>query len=286
MRRPRALFCAASVVVVLAVGGCGSRTEGVVSEEPVASPYDGPMQVEIDYDHPNPYRSGGAAALALECEHGPSKGGAGNYDSGPESVQPTANEALDNFLAEEGWLLQLPDSGYRIERDDGDRVLFSYDQDDRTRIALIAADGIGNGRDETGWGIESYAQCDPSELPAEATDALGIGVWEDAAGDRQPTGEIVSYQGAEHCDWQRVTFLAMDDEKRQYIRDIDGQFLDMKVIEQAYAADPELPADAEDTGFRQDRRHLWLARDGSAAYVGDATQVERWPLATEPFGCM
>ena len=52
-----------------------------------------------------------------------------------------------------------------------------------------------------------------------------------------------------------------------------------------YDPDAALPADAEDTTFHHDAVHLWLARDGTAAYLVFADHVERWPRG-EQLGCL
>jgi hypothetical protein len=285
------------VRLVLVVGlmvlaaGCGSST--VVTEgDPVAAPYDGPMSVSADPgDETRPVmKRAGAAALALECDWRPAEGGAGDYvDGGLESVQSSAVKALENYLGEEGGLSGLPTEGYRVEREDADRVLLSYDVDERTKVAFIAADGIRDFNDDVGWGIETWAACDAFELPADVSDALGIGVWTDGTGGRVPTAKIRSFQGAEHCDWQDITFVTLGPERDgdQYVRDVDGVLAE--VLRSTYAAGVELPDGATDTGLQRDGRRLWLAPGHDAAYlvsVDDAADVERWPAAKEPIYCM
>ncbi|MGH2489204.1 MAG: hypothetical protein ACRDFR_06290, partial [Candidatus Limnocylindria bacterium] len=54
----------------------------------------------------------------------------------------------------------------------------------------------------------------------------------------------------------------------------------------AFDPDADLPAAAEDTGFRQDGTELWMDRaDESAIYLVTGTSIERWPLDPEPTGC-
>ena len=279
------------VGVMVLAAGCG--TSSVVTEgEPVAAPYDGPMSAPADPgDESRPVmKRAGAAALALECDWQPTNGGAGDYvDGGLESVQGTPAQALENWLEQEAGAFQLPADGYRVEREDDGRVLFSYDVDERTRIAFIAADGLRDYNDDEGWGIEAWAQCDPFELPAEVTDALGIGVWTDSTGARVPTPKIRSFQGAEHCDWQEITFVTLGPkrDREQYVRDTADE-LD-RLLRSTYAASVDLPDDATDTGLQRDGRQLWLGRSHDAAYlvsVDDPTDVERWPAAREPVYCM
>ena len=57
------------------------------------------------------------------------------------------------------------------------------------------------------------------------TDALGIQVWHDASGNRVPVATIESRPGAEHCDWQDITFLTLHtaNGEQQYLRDTTGE---------------------------------------------------------------
>jgi len=140
-----------------------------------------------------------------------------------------------------------------------------------------------------GWGVESWATCDPAELPASVTDALGIGVWEDPSGRRVPVTEVRSFQGDEHCDWQDITFLLLgpDGDADEYVRDPSGE-LD-ELLRTTYDANAVLPDDATDTGLHRDGRRLWLGVGHETAYLvalDDPHDVERWPAAKRPIGCM
>ena len=107
------------------------------------------------------------------------------------------------------------------------------------------------------------------------------GVWTDADGKPQPTSEIFSYPGPEHCDWQTVTFLTLG--PRQFVRDPEG-----KLTAQAlgsYDGDTRLPDDAEDTGYRHTGVALWRVPSGDAVYAVDGERVERWPALREMIGC-
>lgn len=53
-----------------------------------------------------------------------------------------------------------PDYGYRVERREGDRVLFSFDVRGRTKVAVVVAKDQPH---RPGWGPETSASCDPSE---------------------------------------------------------------------------------------------------------------------------
>jgi hypothetical protein len=153
-------------------------------------------------------------------------------------------------------------------------------------VAFVAADGIRDFDGDHGWGIEAWAQCDPAELPARVTDALGIEVWQDRAGRRVPVSRVQSFRGPEHCGWQDVTFLRIGaDERREYVRDTSGGLDDL--LRSTYDGTARLPAQARATGYRRHGRELWLD-PGSAAYlvrVGDRRDVERWPATREPIRC-
>ena len=266
---------------------CGSGTTAVdaTPASTVAHPYDGPMSVLRNPDSRDTSRRAGAAGLALECSGTIYAGGGGDYaDSGLESVQRDASAALRNWVAEEDGTYPGPEDGFVVERTDGDRVLLSYDVGEATKVAVIAADGIRDYNDDVGWGVESWAQCDPAELPADVAEQLGHVVWEDADGERVPVTTVTSSQGPEHCDWQDITFLELRDET--FLRDTRGALADSLVT--TWSDDVALPADATDTGVRHDGRTLWVAADGSAAFLvstSDAEDVERWPATRRPIGC-
>ena len=212
------------VATSLLLAGCGS-TSVVVQGDPDSSPYEGPMNLPIDYrDRATVGERSGAAGRALECDGAPYDGGGADYDSGLASVQDSPPAALDN-LFEEDVFGALPEEGYRIEREHDGRVLFSYDVGGRTKIAFFAFDSVTDYNGDEGWGVEAWAECDPSELPATVTDDLGIQVWEDSSGQRAPVTRIQSFQGAEHCDWQDITFLHLGrgSGTDEYVRDRHGE---------------------------------------------------------------
>ena len=281
-----------AVVTVMLLAGCGS-TSVVVSGTTSARPYDGPMWVPVDHsDDATVAQRSGAAGRALECPFEPHTGGGGYYMSGLESVQDGPAAALADFLAEEGLgSFLIPAGGYRVERDDGHRVLLSYDVHDHTKVAVIVADDIRDFAKHTGWGVETWAMCDPAELPARITEDRNIGVWTDDAGHRIPVADVQSFQGAEHCDWQDITFLSLDGDARHvdttvFVRDPSGELASL--LDGRFQAHVGLPADATDTGWRRDGRELWLGRDSSAAYlvrVDDTHDVELWPRAHDTVGC-
>lgn len=288
VRRITAAAAVGVVVLALSLGGCGLLDDDspVVERDPVASPYSGPMQVDASTrDRASVMERSGAAGQALECDYPPSDGGAGDYGDGLESVQNNPADALGNWLDQES--VDLPQTGYVIEREDDGRALLSYDVDGRTKIAVIAAGDIRDYEDDTGWGVESWARCDPAELPAAEDGDSFYDVWTDADGHRVPTSQVRSLPGPEHCDWQDITFLYVgpDPDPQQYLRDTTDELAD--VLRTTYADHAVLPEDTKDTGFQHNGQELWLQPgDPNAAYlvdVEDSSHVERWP-ATKKAG--
>jgi len=283
-----------AVVTVVLLAGCGGTVSpSAIDADPAATPYDGPMDVKPDYsDEATPREASGSAGLALECTGEPRRGGGGDYgDSGLESVQDSPQDALDNWIDEESG--QLPEEGYRVERVDGRRVLLSYDVGAETKVAAVVRDGITDYNDDTGWGVETWASCDPAELGTDVAEDLGFQLWTDADGRPVPTTDVTSFPGAEHCDWQDLTWLYlgqasdMDQDLDIYLSgDTDGTFADS--LSTAPDDSAALPDDATDTGWQRDGRELWLGDDPRAAYlvsVDDPTDVQLWPLVTEQVGC-
>jgi hypothetical protein len=279
-----------AAAAVLALAGCGQGL--VVEADPAGTPYDGPMHVELDYaDRAAVLAASGAAGQALECAGEPHRGGGAAYDSGLIETQDDPPAALENWIEVEGLDL-LPKDGYRVERAEDGHVLYSWDVGDRTRVAVVVADHITDYNDDDGWGVEAWAACNPAEWPAATTDELDMQIWTTADGARVPTSEVTSFPGAEHCDWQDITFLWLgttgDEHRRQaeYLRDTSGEMADF--LTTTYDGSATLPEDATDTGWRYDGRQLWLAERPRAAYlvsVEDPTDVERWPASTRRIGC-
>lgn len=282
----------------LALAACGSAAPSsrlVIEGGSVAAPYDGPMRLPLDHSKDaDVLARSGAAGRALECTGTPYDGGGADYAGGLGSVKEDPEKALADYVRSNGVAWGMPTEGYRIERRADRRVLFSYDVGGRTRAAFVLGDGITDGEHHTGWGVEAWAQCDPAELPAAFTDRVGLGVWTDAAGERVPVAEVLSFRGDRHCDWQDVTFLQVDEEPsaadprqaQEYFRDPEGVLAGH--LDGTFTGHARLPGDARDTGWRRAGRELWLVPDRSAAYLvnlEDETDVERWPASTQPIYC-
>lgn len=225
-------------------------------------------------DAPDPADRAGAAADFIVCDYGISQGG-WSMDFGPPASSQDPDGALARFL--DFGLFALPRKGFVAEGRDHARVLYTYSVAGGPKAAVIVADN-----DENGWVVETFAACDPAEFDPSADDQLPVEIWLDAEGNRVPTSIITSSQGAEHCDWESVTFLWFDD--IQYISDPRGVLAGVEFVA-PFDDDAELPAAAIDTGYEREGRRLWVSADGSVAYLVDDDRVEAWPTSTDPVGC-
>src|SRR5689334_22754027 len=127
----RSVVAVGALAVLLT--GCGSGPSVVIGGPEPKAAYDGPMTLPLDYsDDAGVAARSGAAGRALECDGTPFDGGGADYDSGLATTQSSAESALSN-LFEEDSPAYPPHDGYRVERRDDGRVLFSYDVDGRTK---------------------------------------------------------------------------------------------------------------------------------------------------------
>jgi hypothetical protein len=258
-------------------GGSGSE-QGLLAEDPSAPRV--ALFVQPVADDPDPARRAGAAAGFLECELGIADGGwSQDFGPPPSGVDPPS--ALEAFVGD--GLFLVPGSGFVHAGSDDARRLFTYSFDGQVRAAVIVADASEVRLDaDSGWVVETFASCDPAEFDPSLDGELGVDVWQDADGRRVPVSVVRSALGAEHCGWESVTFLTV--EGVRYVGDPDGVFsADFEIAD--FDGDAELPADATDTGYSLDGRHIWLAADRSFAFVVEADRVEAWPSPGEPFGC-
>jgi hypothetical protein len=283
----RARLVATTVLVAsaaVACGGDGAQEALVVDGTVPAVPYSGPLHVptkNLDEDSARATRiESGAAGRALECDGEIySGGGGGRWSKGDGGA--TAEEGLEAYFDIEQ--PDVPRYGYRVERKEKDRVLYSFDVNGRTKVAVIVAKDQKN---RPGWGPETSASCDPSELPASFTDKQWYEIWTDRHGRRVPITKINSSVGAAHCDWQKAHFLALGEgrEAKLYARDPDGVLPD-SMLTSPYDGEVRMPAGAHDTGYRYHDWRLWLTGDPSKAYVRTSDGVEAWPLVKEGMGC-
>ncbi|MFF4585203.1 hypothetical protein [Streptomyces sp. NPDC001388] len=276
----------AVTAALAAVVGCGAGDDGdlIIDYGPAATPYSGPLHLateEVDEDTPEAMLlASGAAGRALECDGEISWGGGPDgWGRGDGGATPEDGLRLYFHMFEPGG----PRSEFRVEREETDRVLYSYDVDGRTKVAVVVAK---DQKDRPGWGPETYASCDPAELPASVTDSGDEEIWTDRNGQRVPTTTLSSYAGAEHCDWQTAHFLGMGrgEGHRQYVRDPDG-VLPGELLTAPYDGDVRMPDGAHDTGYRYRDWQLWLTDERTTAYVRTPDGVEAWPLAKDMVAC-
>ncbi|GGZ29721.1 hypothetical protein [Streptomyces poonensis] len=282
----RGLVAVAVLAVVMATACDGGDGRAVVVEgTPPATPYGGPLEIsteELDESTPEAlHLASGAAGRALECEGEIFEG------NGPDGW----NESDGGRTPEEGLRLyfdmfqpEVPRHGYRVERRNADRVLYSFDVDGRTKVAVVVA---RDQKDRPGWGPETSASCDPAELPAESVNSEYYEIWTDEDGRRQPVSRIHTAVGPEHCDWQEARFLYLGrgTDGETYVRDPEG-VLDPALLNAPYHSDVSMPADAHDTGYRYQDWQLWLTDDRVTAYVRTSDGIEAWPSAKDGMGCM
>ncbi|MFI1016050.1 hypothetical protein [Streptomyces sp. NPDC020965] len=208
----------------------------------------------------------------------------GGGASGPWSEQDggeSPEEGLKLFFEMEQ--PEVPLFGYRVERTEGERVLYSFDVKGQTKVAVIVA---RNRADRPGWGPETSAWCDPAEMPVGFAESKSYEVWTDRDGERVPVGELSSRAGPEHCDWQEAHFLeaGAEPDRRMYARDPDG-VLPSEMLKSRYDGNVTMPGDALNTGYRLKHWELSLAADGSNAYIRTPDGVEAWPAVNEGMGC-
>ncbi|GGX90615.1 hypothetical protein [Streptomyces fructofermentans] len=276
----------AVLVTAMTATGCGEgETDGglLAEEASVSTPYSGPLRVphkEYDEDSPRATKAeSGAAGMALECDGEIASGGfGGNWSKRDGGATP--EDGLRTYFEVEQ--PDVPRSGYRVERRDKGRVLFSYDVDGRTKVAVIVAKDQPH---RPGWGPETTASCDIAEFPPSFSEERGLEIWTDGRGRRLPLSTISSSQGSEHCDWQSAHFLELGSgaDRVLYARDPKGVLDGM--LTAAYDGDATLPDDARDTGYRRGEKRLWLSEDRTKAYVRTSGTVEMWPAVKPRMGC-
>ena len=279
-RRPRDMRARAAVLVVVglvALSGCGEDGEA----PPIAAPpssgesWTGPLYVPArDATHPE----AGAAGEVVECTTWGSGGFSREEVYAEGATADSPDEALEVAASER--LFPGPTKGLRPAAEDGDRMLYVLEVADEVKQAIVLRDGPATeGAGGDGWYVESWAQCDPVELPRWYTDSIGLQVWTDEQGRPVPATRLEAWRGPEHCDWQSMTFLQL--RGRMYVGNLAPDLEELAVG--PFRAHTELPADAVDTGFRRDGDRLWLSADRKRAYVGSPDDVEEWPSAQ--LGC-
>ncbi len=202
MRTASSALVAGAAVLLLTARG----QPVVIDAVPEAPPYNGPLHVEVTAapDDQEADRSG-AAGRVVDCDTSPV--GYAEPDPYENSVSRSPTPALKRGLREPN---RGASSGLREARREADRVLYTYEVDRRVEQAMRVHRGTAIGG-KAGWYVESWARCDWAELPPELADNLGLEVWTDASGRRAPTSRVASSRGPEHCNWEDVTFLSIDE---------------------------------------------------------------------------
>jgi hypothetical protein len=279
------LVSVASMLVVVGLAACGS--EGSDADDartaeaetgsalPVADLSATPIADDLD-----PARRAGAAANLVDCEHDLWQGG-WSMDYGPLGSGPTPDDAIAE-LAESHRAPSPSDGMVAVAQDQG-RIAYTYEVNGRSRFAAVVADREEVPLDATDrWAVEVFASCDPAEFDPSADARSGYRIWVDADGARVPTSVLSETTGPEHCEWESVTFLTVDG--ADFVSDPRSVLTDAYVTA-PLDEDAELPADAVDTGYHRESKHLWLAADGRFAFVVDGDSVQAWPATTQQVAC-
>lgn len=285
MVRVRRAGLAAGVLAAgaaLVLSSCGRQV--VTDAVPQAPPYDGPLFVEVTAppSDEDADRSG-AAGRAVDCDAAPV-----GYSEETAYGGGVDRDPVDALVRSVRSFTPGASGGLHVARTEADRILYTWETERRTRLAFVVHRGRG-GDDKTGWYVESWARCDWAELPPSWAADRGLQLWEDRAGRPVATTTVVSHTASgEDCLPAGMTTLDLAggslERGRSYAAHPDPDFYpDFFTV--AYAENQPLPASARATGYERDGRQLWLAADGSRAYVGTSSAVDVWPAEVQPLGC-
>lgn len=267
----------ALVVPIVALAGSACGDAEVASTQPADEPYEGTLHISRhEAEHPG----AGAAGEVVDCTAWGNGGfsDADVYREGATADSP--EQALEVARSER--IFGGVQEGLRVAKREESRVLYVLEVDGAIKQAVIVRDGPATeGAGGPGWYVESWARCDYAEFPRSFTESLGLQIWTDSAGRPVPTTTIESRKGPEHCDWQSMTFLHLDE--ATYVRNPDPG-LD-EYFAEPYQEHSDLPPDAINTGFEHDGEHLWLSADEQRAFVGTEDDVEVWPRTIERLAC-
>lgn len=233
---------------------------------------------------PAPTRPPWAADLegALECD-GPIQDIGGEVGSilpplggfGTASPYPWLEVIDDIELPLTGWV-EDPDVPW--ETGQSGYVRFVNEVDGRLKATIVmAGHSVDGGQGH--WSIVGYRACTADEFDPLRGITSDDAPWRDESG--QVTDRVRAHVGPAHCGWESTTWLRF--EGRLYLRDPLGLFADVEAG--PYLPATELPADAAFTGFSSLGRELFATPDPSFVWVRTGVRVERWPRATEEFGC-
>lgn len=288
----RALLAAVAALTTALLAGCAGTPGAVrIGDEPPAgrTPYAGSLVATPSAEEAlQPWEWPGAAGEVVRCSSPPhGQTVVGTNTEGAVARDPRA--AIEVKMGE-GLFLDAPTDELVLERDDGDRVLFTTSYDGIARQAIIVRDGPsspGTGaKDGHGWFVESFAACDLADFPERVSAARDVQIWTDRVSTRLPTTTIVSAPGPAHCDWQSMTLLTLGSAApfpgtyvERPLPELSGYF------DRPYREHVAVPEDAVDTGYQRGDRRLWLAADGVYAYVGTTDDAAAWPRENRHLGC-
>lgn len=211
--------------------------------------------------------------VLLECQSGQGEFGQG-WQPGDLETSPMSSgqQALANLL--DGvyrTASSFPETGFRLADSTADGEVYTYTDGGAIRAAVVtrSAEADGSGP----WRVTGVAACDPGELGADLPIGAVAGIW------RDPTGAVVpSDVVSETADCYHGRKLLVDG--RLYVWDPNpgpGEIYDPAQLDGAIALPSQLPAGVHDTAYVSSGRHLFLARDGSAAYLVRSDRTEQWP---------
>ncbi len=256
-----------AVLLAAALLGCGDEDSApdVSGFADARTDYDGPLYVES--------ARYGAAGEALACAPA-----AGQFEPadvyGGGATSDSVEQALETAVSE-GLFFFAPTDEVRLAKAEDERVMLTYEADDRILMALVFRDGPATeGAGGPGWYLEASARCDFAEFPEAFAEKAGYQLWHDADGEPAPVTKLYSAPGPAHCSWDSMVFLHAQD-RHSYVREPTREL--ERFTAGPYHADIPLPDDASDTGYEREGRHLWVSADDRYVYVGVPDSAEAWP---------
>ncbi|HET9456573.1 MAG TPA: hypothetical protein VFO78_04480 [Candidatus Limnocylindrales bacterium] len=272
-RQPRGLWpLVASLVVMLGLIAVLATRSGQVGGDP------GPGLSQTAERSPSTTMSPEPAWLrgaleALACDGAPTGFGYGwrRGDFGT-TEQPSADRAMADLLAQVGDHYEaFPTEGFRRTGGSRHTAVYEYAWRGSARAVVIVRSATPDGSGP--WYVDDVASCDPSEMGPDVEPGVEVDVWRDPSGRRLEPAFV-----SELADCYDGTKLIVNG--RLFVWDPNlgrNHTYDPSRLESTFADDVELPQDATDTGYSGSGRHLYLAPDGTAAYVVRPHSVQRWP---------
>jgi hypothetical protein len=188
-------------------------------------------------------------------------------------TSPAASDpgrAIDLWLARiDGLAVAFPRAGFTLIEESGPWDLYGVRAGERTRAVVVIERAAGEGA----WTVVAVATCDPSEFDPNTPLGVDITIWSGPAGSAIPTTSI-----QEVADCYGGSQLTVNG--RLYVWDPSGGesgAYEPAMLEGTFSTTAFIPSTATLTAFREGARQLYLAPDGSAAYVETPDSVQRWP---------